>query len=84
VFTVRIGTADGNVLAEYPHVNFAKTSGLGMETYISLRGWLSDEVLLVDVSQSGKESESMIVAVNVNANEVTLFARGEFAGFAYP
>jgi hypothetical protein len=25
---------------------------------------------------------TMIVAVNVNANEVPLFARGEFAGFA--
>jgi uncharacterized protein len=84
VFTVRIATADGNILAEYPHVNFAKTSGLGMETYISLRGWLSDEVLLVDVSQSGKESESVIVAVNVNENDISLLARGEFAGFAYP
>jgi putative hemolysin len=84
VFTVRIGTADGNILAEYPHVNIAKTSGLGMETYISLQGWLSDEVLLVGVSQFGKVSESMIVAVNVNANDVTLFARGEFTGFAYP
>jgi hypothetical protein len=55
-----------------------------METYISLRGWLSDEVLLVDVSQSGKESESVIVAVNVNENDISLLARGEFAGFAYP
>jgi len=84
VFTVRIGTADGNILAEYPHVNFAKTSELGMETSIKMLGWLSDEVLLVGVSQLGKEGESVIVAVNVNINEVTLFARGEFVGFAYP
>ena len=84
VFTVRIGTMDGNIIAEYLHVNFAKTSELGMETSIKLLGWLSDETLLVGVSQLGKEGESMIVAVNVNTNEVTLFARGEFAGFAYP
>ncbi len=55
-----------------------------METSIRLLGWLSDETLLVGVSQLGKEGEAVIVAVNVNANEVTLFARGEFAGFAYP
>jgi putative hemolysin len=84
VFTVRIGTMDGNILAEYPHVNFAKTSELGMETSIKLLGWLSDEVLLVGVSQLGEEGESVIVAVNVNASEVALFARGEFTGFAYP
>ena len=84
VFTVRIGTMDGKILAEYPHVNFAKTSELGMETYINLLGWLSDETLLVGVDQHGKEGEEVIVAVNVNTNEVTLFARGEFAGFAYP
>ncbi|NJC97079.1 MAG: hypothetical protein C3F07_02605 [Anaerolineales bacterium] len=83
VFTVRIGTADGNVLAEYPHANFAKTSELGMESSIKLLGWLSDEVLLVGVTQLGKEGESVIVAVNVNENDVTLFARGDFAGFAY-
>lgn len=84
VFTVRIGTMDGNVIATYLHVNFAKTSELGMETSIKLLGWLSDEVLLVSVSQLGKEGETVIMAVNINANEVTLFARGEFAGFAYP
>jgi putative hemolysin len=83
-FTVRIGTMDGIIIAEYPHVNFAKTSGLGMETSIKLLGWLSDETLLVGVDQLGKEGDSVIVAVNVNNNEVTLFARGEFAGFAYP
>ena len=84
VFTVRIGTADGNILAEYTHINFAKTSELGMETSINLLGWLSDEVLLVGVSQSGKEGGTVIVAVNVNENNVTLFTRGEFVGFAYP
>ena len=84
VITVRIGTLDGNILAEYPHVNFAKTSELGIETSIRLLGWLSDEILLVGVDQHGKEGDEVIVAVNVNANEVTLFARGEFAGFAYP
>jgi putative hemolysin len=84
IFTVRIGTMDGNILAEYPHINFAKTSELGVDTSISLLGWLSDETLLVGVDQHGKEGEEAIVAVNVNANEVTLFARGEFAGFAYP
>lgn len=84
VITVRIGTADGNVIAEYLHGNFAKTSELGMETSIKLLGWLSDEVLLVGIRQRGKEGEAVIVAVNVNINEVTLFARGEFAGFAYP
>jgi hypothetical protein len=84
VFTVRIGTMDGNILAEYPHVNFAKTSELGMDTSISLLGWLSDETLLVGVQQYGKEVASVILALNVNANEITFFARGEFAGFAYP
>jgi len=84
IFTVRIGTMDGNILREYPHVNFAKTSELGMETYISLLGWLSDETLLVSVDEHGKEGEEVIVAVNVNANEVTFFARGDFAGFGYP
>ncbi|NTU56079.1 MAG: DUF333 domain-containing protein [Anaerolineales bacterium] len=84
LLTARIGTIDGNIIAEYPHVNFAKTSELGMETSIKLLGWLSDEVLLVSVSQLGKEGEAVIVAVNVNANQVTFFARGEFAGFAYP
>ena len=84
IFTVRIGTMDGNILREYPHVNFAKTSELGMETYIQLLGWLSDEILLVGVDQHGKEGEEVIVAVNVNANEVTFFARGDFAGLGYP
>jgi hypothetical protein len=84
IFTVHIGTMDGNILAEYPHVNFAKTSELGMNTYISLLGWLSDETLLVSVEQQGKEGEEVIVAVNVNTNEVTYFARGEFVGFGYP
>jgi len=84
VITVRIGTMEGNIIASYLHVNFAKTSELGMETSIKLLGWLSDEVLLVGVRQLGKEGEAVIVAVNVNTNEVTLFARGEFAGFAYP
>ncbi len=64
VFTVRIGTMDGNIIATYPHVNFAKTSELGMETSIKLLGWLSDETLLVGVSQLGKEGEAVIVAVN--------------------
>lgn len=84
IFTIRIGTADGNVLAEYQHVNFAKKSELGMESSIKLLGWMNDEVLLVGVTQLGKEGESVIVAVNVNENDISLFARGEFAGFAYP
>ena len=84
VFTVRIGTMEGNIFAEYSHVNFSKTSELGMDTSISLLGWLSDETLLVGVSQLGNEGGAVIVAVNVNTNEVTLFAPGEFAGFAYP
>jgi hypothetical protein len=84
VFTVRIGTMDGNILAEYPHVNFSKTSELGMETSITLLGWLSDETLLVGVHEYGKEGASVILTLNVNANEIRLFARGEFAGFAYP
>lgn len=84
VFTVRIGTMDGNIIAEYPHANFAKTSELGMETSIRLLGWLSDETLLVGVRQLGKEGEAVIVAVNVNENDITLFAHGEFVGFAYP
>ena len=83
VFTVRIGTMDGNILAEYPHIDFAKISELGMETSIKLLGWLSDETLLVSVSQLGKEGEQGVVAVNVNASEIALFARGEFTGFAY-
>jgi hypothetical protein len=84
VITVRIGTMEGNIVATYLHVNFAKTSKLGMETSIKLLGWLSDETLLVGVRQLGKEGEAAILAVNVNANEVTLFTHGEFVGFAYP
>ena len=84
IITVRIGTMDGKILAEYPHANFTKTSELGMESSIDLLGWLSDETLLVGVHQYGKEGVSVILALNVNANEITLFARGEFAGFAYP
>jgi hypothetical protein len=84
VIAVRIGSADGNIIAEYLHSNFAKTSELGMETSIKMLGWLSDEVLLVGVRQLGKEGESVVVAVNVNANNVTLFAHGTFVGFAYP
>jgi hypothetical protein len=84
VITVRVGTQDGNILGAYPHPNFAKTSELGMETNIKLLGWLSDETFLVGVKQMGKDGDSAIVAVNVNTNGVTLFARGEFAGFAYP
>ena len=84
IITVRIGTMEGKILAEYPHVNFAKTSELEMESSIELLGWLSDETLLVCVSQLGKEGGVVILALNVNANEITLFARGEFAGFAYP
>ncbi len=82
--TVRIGTYKGNILGEYPHANFAKTSELGMDTNIRLAGWFSDETLLVSVEQIGKEGASAIVAVNVNTGEVTLFAKGEFKGFAYP
>jgi len=82
--TVRVGTYEGNILGEYPHANFAKTSELGMETNIRLAGWLSDETLLVSVEQVGKEGASAIVAVNVNTGDVTQFARGEFKGFAYP
>jgi len=84
VITVRIATTDGHIIAEYPHSNFAKTSELGMEPSITLLGWLSDETLLVGVHQYGKEGASVILALNVNANEITLFARGEFVGFAYP
>ena len=84
IFTVRIGTMNGNIIAEYPHVNFAKTSELGMESSINLLGWLSDEVLLASVTQLGKEGEAVIVAVNVNEKTVTFFAHGEFAGFGYP
>jgi len=84
IITIRIGTMDGKILAEYPHVNFAKTYELGMDISITPLGWLSDETLLVGVQQYGKEGASVILALNVNANEITLFARGEFAGFAYP
>ena len=84
IFIVRIATTDGNIIAEYSHANLAKTSELSMDTSIELLGWLSDEILLIEMTQHGKDGNSVIVAVNVNANEVTLFARGEFAGFAYP
>jgi len=84
IITVRVATIDGNIFAEYPHVNFTKTSELSMDSSVNLLGWLSDETLLVGVRQLGKEGGAVIVALNVNANEVTLFARGEFAGFAYP
>jgi len=82
--TVRIGTYEGYLIDEYPHANFAKASGLGMETNLTSLGWLSDETVLVGVSQLGKEAEAAIVAVNANTGEITLYARGRFAGVAYP
>lgn len=84
IITVRVATIDGNIFAEYPHVNFIKTSELSMDSSVNLLGWLNDETLLVGVNQYGKEGASVILALNVNANEITRFARGEFAGFAYP
>jgi hypothetical protein len=84
IITVRIGTMEGKFIAEYQHVDFTKTSELSMDSSVNLLGWLSDETLLVRVSQLGKEGGVVILALNVNANEITLFARGEFAGFAYP
>jgi putative hemolysin len=82
--TVRVANSDGNILGEFPHASFAKASELGTESTIRPIGWLSDEVLLVSVEQLGKDGASAIVAVNVNAGEVTLFTRGEFKGFGYP
>jgi hypothetical protein len=84
VLTLRIGTQAGQILGKYPHANFAKAPELGMDTNLTLLGWLSDETVLVGVRQTGKGGDSAIVAVNVNTGQVSLFARGEFAGFAYP
>jgi putative hemolysin len=82
--TIRVGTREGYIIGEYQHAVLTGTSGLGMDTDIDLLGWLSDEIVLVGVRHSGKDGASAIVAVNVNTNELTLFAEGEFAGFAYP
>jgi hypothetical protein len=83
--TLRVTTPDGAYAAEYSLPAFAGPSGLGGEIAIVPLGWLApdNENILVAVYSAATE-QSALVYVDVNAEKITPFVNGAFAGFAYP
>ena len=83
--TLRVTTPDGVYAAEYSLPAFAGPSGLGGEIAIVPLGWLApdNENILVAVYSAATE-QSALVYVDVNAEKITPFVNGIFAGFAYP
>ncbi len=81
---IRIATLDGQVLGEYKDVPFYKATELTEKGSAILPvGWLDDENLLVQVTTAAKFGKGMVVKVNVTTGELSLFARGFFAGLFY-
>ena len=83
--TIRVATLDGQSLGDYQDVPFYKAAELsGTGTMVRPVGWLDDEKLLVQVTAAEKPHEGTIVQLNAITGELTLFARGFFAGLFYP
>jgi hypothetical protein len=83
--TLRVGIVQGTQVYDYPLSAFSEPAGLGPEIGIRPLGWLSpnDELLLVAV-YSVSEERSVLVYLDVNANQISLLTEGTLVGFAYP
>jgi hypothetical protein len=82
---LRIATLNGIILEEVPVSAFAEVSGLGSGVAVVPLGWMApeNENLLVAVYNASTD-QSALVYVDVNAQKLTPFGSGIFAGFAYP
>jgi putative hemolysin len=84
--TIRIATLEEQqIISEFKDTAFYKTAELAEEGLTILPvGWLDDENLLVQVSTAAKSGKGMVVKMNVTTGQLSLFARGFFAGMFYP
>ena len=82
--TLRVSDLKGNSVVDYPQEYFIKTAGLGQAVWLSPLGWLDETSLLVEVRSMGKDSQSVILRLDSQADQVSRVAGGTFCGFLYP
>ncbi|MBN2388475.1 MAG: hypothetical protein JXB85_15770 [Anaerolineales bacterium] len=83
--TLRVGSLEGGLIADYSLAAFVEPAGLGAEIAIIPLGWLmpDNETLLVAVSSVVAE-RVVLVYVDVHAGTISLLREALFLGFSYP
>ena len=82
--TLRAGTPDGKVIAEFPADAFNEVSKAGVGGLIQTLGWLDPHTLLVQTYLPGDEGSGEIVRLDAISGEISPYTAGRFVGFAYP
>ena len=82
--TLRVGTLEGNVIAEFPADAFNEVSKAGVGGLIQTLGWMDPHTLLVQTYLPGDEGSGEIVGLDVISGEISPYTAGRFVGFAYP
>lgn len=81
--TIRIGSVDGTVIAEYPDTSLITASGFSEVTWVLPLGWLDPQTLALEV-RSGSTNTAAILAVKLDGTSITYLVPGTFIGFLYP
>ena len=82
--TLRVGTLDGKVIAEFSAEAFTTASKSGEGGLIQTLGWIDPHTLLVQTYQPLSEGSGEIVRLDVISGEISPYIAGRFVGFAYP
>jgi hypothetical protein len=81
--TIRIGSVDGNILADIPDTALLSISGFSDIGRVIPVGWLDSQTLALEVKDINTNSAS-ILTVHLDGLGITLLASGSFVGFLYP
>lgn len=82
--TLRIGTTDGTIIAQFADAAFSEISGLGSDVRSVPLGWLDEQTVLVQAYIPSKDGPGVILRLDVLTGEMAVYAEGLFVNFAYP
>ncbi len=84
-FRSRLVIADigGNILASLDAAALGNAVGIANAVWVEPVGWLDGENLLVEVRDANWENNGL-ARLRYDGGQITLLARGMFAGFVYP
>ncbi len=80
---IEVASLDGQRMAEFSDSQIFKAAQIENGSFIDLLGWLDEDTILVEVTESTKPHASTLVKINVRSGESSYFAGGFFAGWFY-
>jgi hypothetical protein len=82
--TIRAATMDGQIVGSFNDISLYKAAEIRDGNSVEPIGWLNDEVFLTQVIEVEKPHNGTLISVNITTGQLTIFAKGFFAGWFYP